>query len=87
MPQDRFSVRWEKIEYFRAGHYRFFAVADDGVRVIVDDQTIIDAWVIQPATEYKADIFLHEGLHKLVVEYYEEAEDALIKVNWEPLRK
>ena len=87
MPQDRFSVRWEKIEYFRAGRYRFFAVADDGVRVIVDDQTIIDAWVIQPATEYKADLFLGEGLHKLVVEYYEEAEDAQIHVYWEPLRK
>ncbi len=87
MAQDRFSVRWEKIEYFKGGHYRFFAIADDGVRVLVDDQTIIDAWKIQPATEYKADLFLGEGLHKLVVEYYEEAEDAQIRVYWEPLRK
>lgn len=87
MPQDRFSVRWEKVEYFKAGHYRFFAVADDGVRVYVDDQLIIDGWKIQPATEYKADLFLHEGRHKLVVEYYEEAEDAQIHVYWEPVRK
>lgn len=87
MPQDRFSVRWEKVEYFKTGNYRFFAVADDGVRVYVDDQLIIDGWKIQPATEYKGDIFLHEGHHKLVVEYYEEAEDAQIHVYWEPLRK
>lgn len=87
MPQDRFSVRWEKIEYFNTGNYRFFAVADDGVRVYVDDQLIIDGWKIQPATEYKGDIFLREGRHKLVVEYYEEAEDAQIHVYWEPLRK
>lgn len=87
LPEDRFSVRWEKVEYFKAGWYRFVAVADDGVRVIVDDQTVIDGWKIQPATEYKGDIFIHEGTHKLVVEYYEEAEDAQISVEWRPIRK
>lgn len=85
MEQDRFSVHWEKVEYFKGGPFRFHAVADDGVRVYVDDQLIIDAWVIQPATEYKADINLSEGPHKLVVDYYEEAEDAQIHVYWEPL--
>lgn len=86
MNQDRFSVRWEKVEYFKGGPYRFYAIADDGVRVYVDDQLIIDGWVIQPATEYKADINLSDGPHKLVVEYYEEAEDAQIRVYWEPRR-
>jgi LysM repeat protein len=84
---DRFSVRWEKVAYFKAGPYRFTAVADDGVRVYVDDQLIIDAWVIQPATEYKADINLSDGPHKVVVEYYEEAEDAQIHVFWEQRRQ
>jgi hypothetical protein len=68
--QDRFSARWEKVEYFKGGPYRFYAIADDGVRVYVDDQLIIDAWVIQPATEYKADVNL--------------GEDAQIRVYWEP---
>ncbi len=85
--ENRFSIRWEKGEYFKGGWYRFTAVADDGVRVYVDDQLIIDGWKIQPATEYKADIFLPEGRHKLVVEYYEEAEDAQISVDWEPIRR
>jgi LysM repeat protein len=84
--QDRFSVRWEKVEYFKGGPYRFYAIADDGVRVYVDDQLIIDAWVIQPATEYKADLDLSDGPHKIVVEYYEEAEDAQIRVYWEQRR-
>lgn len=87
MPEDRFSVRWEKGEFFREGWYRFTTVADDGVRVYVDDQLIIDGWKIQPATEYKGDVFLREGRHKLVVEYYEEAEDAQISVSWEPIRR
>ena len=84
MQQDRFSVHWEKVEYFKGGPYRFYAIADDGVRVYVDDQLIIDAWVIQPATEYTADLNLSEGPHKIVVDYYEEAEDAQIHVYWEP---
>jgi LysM repeat protein len=87
MNQDRFSVRWEKVEYFKGGNYRFYAIADDGVRVYVDDQLIIDGWKIQPATEYKADLHLGEGTHKIVVEYYEEAEDAQIRVYWEPRRQ
>lgn len=87
MPEDRFSVRWEKGEFFRPGWYRFTVVADDGVRVYVDDQLIIDGWKIQPATEYKGEVFLHEGRHKLVVEYYEEAEDAQISVDWEAIRR
>jgi LysM repeat protein len=86
MNSDRFSVRWEKVEYFKGGPYRFYAIADDGVRVYVDDQLIIDGWVIQPTTEYKADLNLGEGPHKIVVEYYEEAEDAQIRVYWEPRR-
>ena len=85
--ENRFSVRWEKNEYFKGGHYRFNATADDGVRVYVDDQLIIDGWKIQPATDYQAELYLHEGVHKLAVEYYEEAEDALIRVNWEPLHR
>jgi len=84
--QDRFSVHWEKVEHFKGGPYTFYAVADDGVRVYVDDQLIIDAWVIQPATEYKVELNLSEGPHKIVVDYYEEAEDAQVHVYWEQRR-
>lgn len=83
MPKDRFSVRWERAVYFDGGDYRFYATADDGVRVIVGDTTVIDGWKIQPATEYKGDISLPRGIQWVVVEYYEEAEDAQISVHWE----
>jgi LysM repeat protein len=86
LPADRFSIRWEKYEFFKEGDYRFEAVADDGVRVLVDGQVIIDGWLIQPATEYKADIHVREGVHFLEIEYYEEAEDAQIHVFWHEKR-
>jgi LysM repeat protein len=87
MPNDRFSVRWEKVEAFGAGNYEFVAVADDGVRVYVDDKLIIDGWKIQPATEYKAEIYLEAGLHKLAVDYYEEADAAQIDVQWHRVKE
>ena len=83
MPEDRFSVRWERAVYFDGGEYRFHATSDDGVRVLVDGNMVIDAWNIQPATEFKGDIALSRGTHWVVVEYFEEAEDALISVYWE----
>lgn len=86
MPEDRFSIRWERTEHFQAGWYRFYAVADDGVRVFVDDTLIIDAWHIQPVTEYTADVYLAGGLHQLNVDYFEEAGHAEIHVYYEPLR-
>ena len=87
MPKDRFSVRWERAVYFDGGDYRFYATADDGVRVFVGDTMVIDGWKIQPATEYKGDISLPRGIQWVVVEYYEEAEDALIDVYWAPRHK
>ncbi len=84
LPADGFSARWTRDLFFVAGLYRLQARSDDGVRVYVDDTLVIDGWKIQPATEYHGDISLRPGKHKVVVEYYEEAEDALITVYWEP---
>ena len=47
---NNFSVRWTKVENFDGGNYRFWATVDDGVRIWVDGQLIIDYWRIGPAT-------------------------------------
>ncbi len=86
VPENYFSVKWERIAFFPPGTYRFFATADDGVRVFVDGQLIIDGWHIQPATEYQADIQLQGGYHRVQVDYFEESNEATIRVHWEPRR-
>lgn len=87
IPEDRFSVRWERHAHFQPGWYRFTVVADDGVRVFVDDTLIIDAWKIQPANEYTADVYLTGGVHKLNVDYFEETDHAQIQVSYEKLHE
>lgn len=85
VPDDRFSVSWERTGYFTTGTYRFYATVDDGVRVYVDGHLIIDAWREQPATSYYGDIYLGEGNHSVRVEYYEEGGAASIQVWWNRL--
>ncbi len=80
---DRFGIHWRQSIYFSAGTYRFYATSDDGISIYTDDQNIIDAWRIQPATNYFGDIELGEGYHTIYVDYYEETGNAEVRVWWE----
>src|SRR5690606_13174096 len=41
---DNFSARWTRTINFPAGTYRFYATMDDGMRIWVDNQLVIDSW-------------------------------------------
>ena len=82
LPNDGFSIRWTQTPYFTGGTYRFLATADDGIRVWVDDQLVIDGWRVQPPTNYYGDKALSEGYHTVRVEYYEETGHAEVRVEW-----
>ena len=44
-PKDSFSVRWEgSIKSDYTGEHTFYTVADDGVKLYVDDELLIDNW-------------------------------------------
>ena len=44
IPSNDFSARWTRKIDFDKGTYRFYAKSDDGVRVYVDDDRIINEW-------------------------------------------
>jgi RHS repeat-associated protein len=79
---DFFSVRWVGRHLFREGTYRFTVRADDGVRLYVDGQLVIDRWVDQPATTYTVDRVMSAGEHEVKLEYYERAFDAVAQLSW-----
>jgi len=86
IPDDHFSARWTRTIYFLPGSYRFTAIADDGVRVWLDNQLLINEWHLATGTQYSADVpNLAEGSHTLRVEYYEEAGLAKVRVGWQLL--
>ena len=71
IPSTNFSVRWNKVEVFNGGNYRFWATVDDGVRVWVDGELIIDFWRIGPATSVSCDRYISPGPHNIKVEYFQ----------------
>ncbi len=85
IPADFFSVRWTRSLFFQGGNYRFFALVDDGVRIFVNDQLVVDAWAVGAAREVHGDIRLSTGVHNVRVEYFEASGTALIRVWWEQL--
>ncbi len=82
VPADRFSVQWTGTFYFTGGTYRFIAMADDGIRVWVDDALIINGWKDQSRTLYFKDYAVRYGNHTVRVEYYDTRLDASAVVNW-----
>lgn len=81
---DNFSVRWTGDFQFDGTTYRFRALSDDGVRIKVDGQNVIDKWFDQGATQvWIANRGLSAGQHRVVVEYYENGGGALIDVSWQ----
>ena len=86
LPIDGFSVRWSRALTFAAGAYRFYARADDGVRISIDGAPLLDEWHDNQAQNtYTAERNLAAGAHSVVVEYYDRIGKAEIKVWWEPV--
>lgn len=82
---DNFSVRWlGSIEVPVTDTYTFFAVSDDGVRLFINNQTVIDAWIPQPPTEWSGSIYLQSGrTYPLRLEYFEDGGGAVIELYWQ----
>lgn len=84
IPEDNFSVRWTGPQQFAGGTYTFIATVDDGVRVYVNDQIVINAWYDQMQTTHTGQITLAPGTYWVRVEYYDAGDQASIFLTWRP---
>lgn len=63
--------------------YSFHAIADDGIRLWIDGQLIVDQWVPQPETETTGQIELEGGKRYTVrIEYFELGGQAVARLWW-----
>ena len=82
MESEHFQVRWTGDIYANEeGSYQFRTYSDDGARLIVDGDTLIDAWYEGAGNAY-ADVSLNQGAHELVLEYYENGGGANVSLYW-----
>lgn len=85
VPADFFSARWSgQFEAAAAGVHQFQTTSDDGVRVWVNGQPIIDNWTPHgPTVDTSANISLASGQRvSIVVEYQEYSGGATMQLRW-----
>jgi MSHA biogenesis protein MshQ len=84
---NQFGVVWTgKLRAPTTGNYRFQTVSDDGVRLWVNNQLIINNWNDHSATtNTSATITLEAGYaYDVRLEYYENGGQAVIRLLWNP---
>jgi hypothetical protein len=81
IPPDNFSASWTRMVSFEPGTYRFTTTTDDGVRLWVGDQLIIDQWHDQWAQTHSARIHL-SGEVPVHMEAYEHKGVAVARLQW-----
>lgn len=78
---DDFSMRLTRSIYFPGGYYEFHTKHDDGVKVYIDGNIVINAWW-DGNGGHDNGRNLSQGFHEVKVEYYENSGDAKLQVYW-----
>lgn len=83
---DDFSARWTGSVFAPiSGTYSFETTSDDGVRLWLRDELVIDRWVTQAPTAHNGTIHLEGGqFHPLRLEYFEGLGGAGLTLRWAP---
>ena len=84
MGPDTFSARWTgQVLAQKTETYTFYTMSDDGVRLWVNNQQIINNWTDHPPTENSGQIALTAGaMYDIKMEYYESFGGAAAKLSW-----
>lgn len=86
VPADQFSARWAgQVQAPVSGRYTFYTTSDDGVRLWVNGQLIIDNWSDHaPTLDRSPRVTLAGGKkYDIKLEYYENAGGAVARLLWE----
>lgn len=86
IPADFFSARFTRRLHLDDGVYFFNLTVDDGARVWLDGQLIIDAWSIGPQRDVRAKVQIDtSGDHQIQVAYFENTGRASIQMTWDKI--
>jgi len=82
---DTFSVRWTgSIEPLSTGSHTFFTTSNDGVRLWVNNQLVINNWTRHATTVNSGRIDLVAGQrYDIRMEYFEDTGSAVARLEWQ----
>jgi len=83
IPPENFSARWQGYLLIpQDDRYTFFLTADDGAKLFIDGQCLIDEWQDNDSTEFTTALLLKKGKHALRIDYYNHWGKAVLKLFW-----
>lgn len=85
MDPESFSARWKgRIKAPESGNYLFRAKVDDGIRVKVGNQMVINAWGMHDSEPFSGTVYMEAGrLYDLQVEYFNGLLEGEIQLYWQ----
>ena len=70
--RDKFAVKVNGVmDIKESGEYTFYTKSDDGSRLWVDGEVIVDNWGLHGVREKSGKIVLHQGVHSINVDFFE----------------
>ncbi len=82
--ENNFSVRWTgKLTPKESGSYQLGITADDGARLYLDGQLLIDVWTSNPTKTVTKEVNLEAGhAYDVRLEYFQYNREAIAKLVW-----
>jgi hypothetical protein len=81
---DFFTIRWSGlVRALDSDTYTFYTRTDDGARLWVNNQLLVNSWINQGPTEHSGSIALTANQqYPVTMEYYENAVGAVAQLSW-----
>lgn len=74
-----------EVQIRASGRYRLKVVSDDGVRVRIDDEVVLENWTWHPSRLDEVEVTLKQGRHTFEVEYFQIDGSAALSMDLEAL--
>lgn len=82
IPPERFAARWTSTLALPAGRYRFTVTVDDGARLWVNEQLLINEWAVHSRQAFQADVTVTGNALPVRLDYFENTGQAAIQLAW-----
>jgi beta-glucosidase len=84
LPRDNFSVRWTgRLKSPVSGTYRIGVSADDGVRLFIENQLVVDMWQRGSRRLKEAEYTFRKGrVYSFRMEYFDSGHRAFAQLGW-----
>jgi mannan endo-1,4-beta-mannosidase len=82
---DYWSIRWiGKVQAESSGRYQFRVVSNDGVKLLVNEELLVNAWTSgdHDVTATTTATFVENNKYDIMIEYYEAYGPASIRLEW-----